>query len=141
MMKLYSSDMTKQFEGCNLKSYQDIRGIWTIGYGHTKNVIEGMIITQQQADELLTEDLYWAERIVNQYVHVEITQNEFDALVDFVFNVGSKNFLYSTMLSKLNDNNIQGAALEFEKWDYSAGKVVAGLLRRRIAEKTEFLKG
>lgn len=139
-MQLYSKNIVEQFEGCVLNAYQDIKGIWTIGYGHTQGVYKGQVITFQEAQALLDDDLKWAERIVNQYVHININQNEFDALVDFVFNVGSGNFINSTLLKLLNQGQIQEAAEEFEKWDHAAGVVVSGLLRRRLAEKDLFLK-
>jgi lysozyme len=71
-------------------------------------------------------------------VHVTLTQGEFDAVVDLVFNIGSGNFSGSTMLRKLNRNDLVGAANEFERWDQSGGQVVAGLLRRRKAEESIF---
>jgi lysozyme len=140
MMYLRSKELTEEFEGCKLCSYQDVAGIWTIGYGHTKGVYSGMVITKEQAEEYLDYDLQNSERIVNQYVTVPLTQNEFDALVDFVFNVGAGNFLHSTLLKLLNENKTMEAANEFEKWNHAGGKVVAGLTRRRLAEKELFLK-
>ena len=140
MMK-YSSDgrhLTEQFEGCNLVSYQDQKGVWTIGYGHTFGVHAGMTCTQEQADAWLADDIAWAEQIVNDHVTVPLTQHEFDALVDFVFNCGSGNFEHSTLLAKLNLGDYVGTATEFERWDKAGGQIVAGLLRRRLAEKQEF---
>src|SRR5260370_13856260 len=126
--------LTEQFEGCRLAAYQDVRGVWTIGYGHTANVKEGMVCTQEQAAVWLDSDEKWAEKIVQKLVHVRLTQGEFDALVDFIFNVGSGNFLNSTMLKKLNAGDYAGAADEFEKWDHAGSKVIPGLLRRRVSE-------
>jgi lysozyme len=80
----------------------------------------------------------WASRVVNTLVHISLTQGEFDAVTDLVYNIGAGNFATSTMLKLLNDNEIALAAEEFEKWDKAGGKVVAGLLRRRTAEKVEF---
>ena len=130
--------LTKSFESCRLVAYQDGGGIWTIGWGRTKGVKEGDTCTQDQADQWLTEDLIWAIYTVNRFVHAQLTQGEFDALVDFVYNVGADNFGGSTLLRKLNQSDFLGAAQEFERWDLSKGVVVAGLLRRRIAEEGEF---
>lgn len=131
--------LTEQFEGCKLQAYQDMRGIWTIGYGHTGNdVHEGLVWTKDQAEMALLLDVAWAERVVNHLVTVTLTQPEFDALVDFVFNAGSGNFINSTLLTKLNAGDYNGAATEFDKWDHANGKVVAGLLRRREAETSLF---
>ena len=131
--------LTEQFEGCKLTAYQDIRGIWTIGYGHTgHDVRPGLTITQDEAEQLLLHDIESAVNTVNHLVTVQITQHEFDALVDFTFNVGSGNFASSTLLRYLNAGLLDAAAKEFERWDKAAGVVVAGLLRRRIAEENWF---
>ena len=128
--------LTEQFESCRLTAYQDGRGIWTIGWGHTgPEVVEGLVWTQAQADAQLLKDVSWAEANVNTHVTVPLTQNEFDSLVDFTFNVGVGNFDGSTMFRLLNQNDLSGAALQFERWDKSAGVEVAGLLRRRQAEE------
>jgi lysozyme len=132
-------DITKLFEGCRLKSYQDSGGIWTIGYGHTFGVHEGMTCSQEQADVWLWEDVRAAERAVNKFVTVKLTQGEFDALVDFTFNLGIGAFRDSTMLRLLNEGNHSEAANEFAKWDKCKGHIIAGLLKRRLAEKQEFI--
>ena len=137
--------LTEQFEGCKLNAYPDPAtngDPWTIGYGHTgAKVHQGMTITQEQAEELLMQDTQKAAAAVNAKVTGDITQEEFDALVDFVFNVGAGNFAASTLLKKVNAGDIHGAAAEFEKWDMAAGKHMAGLLKRRHAEAEEFLSG
>lgn len=134
--------LTEGFESCRLTAYQDTRGIWTIGYGHTgSDVWEGLTITPDEASTLLIHDSARAELAVNTYVDVPLTQCQFDALVDFVFNVGAEAFKNSTLLKLLNQGNFEGAADEFEKWDHAAGKVVAGLLRRRQAEEVLFRQG
>ena len=99
-----------------------------------------MTITQAQAENYLAEDVRKAEADVNARLNVEVTQNEFDALVDFAFNCGCGNLNGSTLLKKLNAGDYEGAAHEFEKWDMAAGKHMAGLLRRRQAEELLFLK-
>ena len=137
--------LTESFEGLRLTAYADPGtggAPWTIGYGHTGlDVHPGLTITQEQAEELLMQDIKKASAAVNAKVTGDITQEEFDALVDFVFNVGAGNFAASTLLKKVNSGDIHGAAAEFEKWDMAAGKHMAGLLRRRHAEAEEFLSG
>lgn len=130
--------LTTQFEGCKLIAYRDSKGVWTIGYGHTLGVYAGMTCTQEQALAWLAQDMGWACAVVKRLVRVPLLQGEFDALVDFVFNAGSGNFATSTMLKLLNQNDFTGAAGEFEKWDLAGGKIIAGLLRRRLAEEKEF---
>lgn len=130
--------LTERFEGCKLVAYQDQVGVWTIGYGHTRGVHEGMTCTQAQAEQWLLEDIAAAEQNVNTHVKVPLTQAEFDALVDFDFNCGSGNLDSSTLLKLVNEGDPEDAAKEFEKWDHAGGKVVAGLLRRRQAEEAEF---
>jgi lysozyme len=130
--------LTESFEGVRLTAYQDSVGRWTIGYGHTAGVQPGDVCTQEQADEWLQEDMAWAERVVNALVTIPLSQGEFDALVDFTFNLGSGSLQHSTLLSLVNAGDFEAAALEFEKWDHAGGVVVAGLLRRRQAEEAEF---
>lgn len=137
----YSRDglrLTEQFEGCQLKAYPDIVGVWTIGYGHTKGVSPGTVCTQEQAEQWLQEDIQEAANAVNRLVTTPLTQHEFDALVDFVFNLGVNAFAQSTMLIYLNRGDHVRAAGQFERWDMAGGKHVAGLLRRRVAEEAEF---
>lgn len=131
--------LTESFEGCRLVAYQDQVGVWTIGYGHTRGVHAGMTCTQAQAEQWLLEDVAFCETDVNTHVTVPLTQGEFDALVDFGFNLGCASLNDSTLLRLLNAGHYDLAANEFEKWDHAGGKVVAGLLRRRLAEKQEFL--
>jgi|SRR5271167_1787917 len=130
--------LTEQFEGDKLTAYQDSGGVWTIGYGHTEGVTQGATCTQAQADAWLLEDIQWAGSVVQGAVTVALTQGEFNALVDFVFNVGSADFQSSTLLRDLNAGDFGLAALQFDRWDMAGGAVVAGLLRRREAEQGEF---
>jgi lysozyme len=138
----YSKDglaITEQFEGCRLVAYQDQVGVWTIGYGHTgSGVASGLTITQDQAIDLLTSDVAASAAYVNAAVTVELQQNEFDALVDFVFNLGRGAFAGSTLLKNLNAGQFDAAATQFDLWDHAGGQVVAGLLRRRQAEQAMF---
>jgi lysozyme len=131
--------LTEQFEGCSLNAYQDQVGVWTIGYGHTgSDVKPGMTITSAQAQALLALDVKSAAACVNNVVAVQLTQEEFDALVDFVFNLGAGAFRNSTMLRELNTGDFTSAAAQFDLWDRAGGAVVAGLLRRREAEADLF---
>ena len=130
--------LTELFEGDILTAYQDPRGIWTIGYGHTGDVHPGQTITQEQAVALLFNDLRTAVECVNEVVTVTLTQSQFDALVDFAFNVGVTNFRHSTLLRDVNEGRFPQALAQFRLWDHCGGVVNAGLLRRRNAEAAEF---
>ena len=130
--------LTEGFEGCRLAAYTDSVGRWTIGYGHTHNVLAGMTCTQEQAEIWLRMDIQFAAACVNSMVKVQLTQGEFDALVDFTYNLGVGSLKNSTLLKLLNAGDFHGAADEFEKWDKAGGVVLAGLLRRRKAEEAEF---
>lgn len=134
--------LTEQCEGCQLTAYQDQVGKWTIGYGHTgSDVTPGLTITMDQAQQLLQQDVAKASACVNDNVTVQLTQDEFDALVDFVFNLGPGNFEGSTLLRDLNTGDFTAAAGQFELWDHAGGAVVAGLLRRRQQEEALFESG
>lgn len=131
-------ELTKSFESCRFSSYKDVGGVWTIGYGHTRGVGPDQTCTKEQAEAWLIEDIAQAEQNVNTHVRVTLTQEEFDSLVDFDFNCGSKALNGSTLLKLVNSGDMNHAAREFEKWDHVGGKVVAGLLRRRLAEEKLF---
>jgi len=133
-------NLIKKHEGCYLKSYKCPADVWTIGYGHTKNVKSGMKITQAQAERYLKDDLTTYENAVKKYVKVSINQNQFDALVSFTFNCGTGALKNSTLLKKLNKKDYNGAANEFLKWNKSNGKILSGLTKRRKAERSLFLK-
>jgi lysozyme len=130
--------LTELFEGDILNAYQDQHGIWTIGYGHTEGVYPGQNITQEQAVALLFSDLGNAVHCVNEVVTVRLTQSQFDALVDFTFNIGITNFRNSTLLHDINAGRFPEALAQFRLWDHCGGIVNAGLLRRRNAEASEF---
>jgi lysozyme len=116
-------------------------GVWTIGYGHTgTDVKEGLTITGDQASILLAADVAWAVTCVNKSVQSAINQNQFDALVDFVFNLGCASLGQSTLLRLVNAGNFAGAAKEFLRWNKAGGKVVKGLTKRRQAEADLFSK-
>jgi lysozyme len=131
--------LVKRFEKLELAAYLCPAGRWTIGYGHTgPDVHEGMTITEERAEELLRIDLAEAEEPVNRLCP-GLGQNQFDAVVSFVFNLGAGNFSSSTLLLEIKEGDVMAAALEFPKWRHSAGKPLKGLLRRRFAEAELFL--
>lgn len=131
--------LIKKFEGCSLTAYQDSAGIWTIGYGHTLHVHAGDVITHETADVLLQSDVNRAGQAVNKQVKISLNQNQFDALVSFVFNLGESRFMSSTLLEKLNQGDLNGAAREFLRWDHAGHRVLPGLARRRADERALFL--
>lgn len=134
-------NLIQQFEGLRLQAYQDSVGIWTIGYGHTgADVKPGLKISQDQATSLLEKDLARFEAGVNKLVSVPLTQNQFDALVSFSYNLGIGSLQSSTLLKLLNAKNYQGAAEQFPRWNKAGGDVLAGLTKRRLAEQGLFLK-
>lgn len=121
----------KSFEGYRPNSYQDSAGVWTIGYGHTQGVKKGQKITQAQAESLLRGDLLKAEKYVNG-LKLNLTQGQFDALVDFAYNLGTGNLGSSTLLEKIrmkaSNEDIQA---QFRRWVYAGEKVMPGLVKRR----------
>lgn len=137
----------KDFEGCSLTAYPDPGtggAPWTIGYGWThpvdgKPIKPGMTIKQETADRLLKTGLVSYENDVLKMAKVKLTQGQFDALVSFAYNVGSRALSTSTLLRKLNDRDVKGAADEFLRWNKAGGKVLNGLTRRREAERALFL--
>lgn len=132
--------LIKSFEGLELKAYKDSVGVITIGYGSTgSHVSMGQTITETQAEALLLSDVSRFERGVTDLVKVPLSQNQFDALVSFSFNLGLANLKSSTLLRKLNSLDYAGAALEFPRWNKAKGRVLLGLTRRREAEKALFL--
>lgn len=135
-------DLIKQFEGLKLKAYLDIVGVPTIGFGSTGPDIKiGMTWTPEQCEERLKKDLEKFENAINSAVKAPLTQNQFDALVCFTYNVGSGAFTGSTLLKLLNKSeSITKVADQFLRWNKAGGKEVAGLTRRRTAERELFLK-
>lgn len=131
-------DLVKQCEGCKLISYQDSVGVWTIGYGHTYGVTPGQVISQQEAEDFLAEELVSFCNSVLSLVRIDLKQNQLDALVSFIYNVGVGNFRNSTMLALINGNNIEAASKQFPRWNKAGGKVLAGLTKRRMLEKALF---
>jgi lysozyme len=131
--------LTRSFEGLRLEAYQDSAGVWTIGYGHTgPEVHPGQRISEVEAEALLRSDLATAVQCARRAVQVDLVQHQFDALVDFCFNVGRGNLLGSSLLRYVNQGAFDIAVVQFGLWVHAGGKVVAGLVRRRAAEAALF---
>ena len=132
-------DLIKTFEGCKLFAYRDSVGVPTIGYGHVKGVKMGMSITQKQAEEFLKSDIKPVERLLNG-MDINYTQNQFDALTSWIFNLGEGNFKKSTMykniVARKSDIEITD---QMVKWVNAGGKPLLGLKRRRREEANMFL--
>ena len=133
-------DLIKEFEGCYLKAYLCPANVWTIGYGHTKTAKKGMVITHEEAERLLEQDVAWVKAAVTGAVKVPLTANQISALYSFVFNVGAGAFRSSTLLRKLNAGDYVGAQKQFRRWNKANGRVLRGLTRRRAAEAWLFGK-
>lgn len=131
----------EHFEGYRDTAYRDGKGVVTIGYGHTGDVAMGDTCTNEQAVEWLKQDITTAEHDINTMVHAPLNQNQFDALVSFVFNIGAGNFRDSTLLKFLNLGNYTAAAHEFARWVFVAGKTSNGQKERRLKEQLLFEKG
>jgi lysozyme len=115
MINQRTIDLIKEFEGCELKAYKDAVGVWTIGYGHTSAagmpmVLPGMTITKQQAEDILRLDLQKYEGYVKNAVRTDVNENQYGALVSFVYNLGNGNLRSSTLLRKVNARDFTGAA-------------------------------
>lgn len=133
-------DLIKRSEELRLKAYLDTGGVPTIGWGHTRGVRMGDTCTEGQAETYLREDTAEAVGAVNRLVKVPLTQNQFDALVSFTFNVGEGAMASSTLLRKLNAGDYRGAADQLERWVFDNGRKLGGLVTRRAAERELFLK-
>jgi lysozyme len=130
--------LIKKFEGCELRSYQDAVDVWTVGYGHTKDVKPGQMITKEEAEEMLIEELTEYCSYVETAVEVPLHQNQFDALVSWTYNLGPTNLNSSTMLKKLNAGEYEDIPEQIKRWNKAGGKVLPGLERRRLAESLLF---
>lgn len=134
-------NLIRRFEGFRNRAYQCSAGVWTVGYGHTRNVSQSMVVTVSQAEEFLQQDVVECEMFLNRTVKVPLTQQQFDALVSFVFNIGGRNFQKSRLLSFLNDSQYDKVPMQMLQWCHCKGKVLTGLKRRREAEATLFKNG
>lgn len=138
-------DLICNFEGLRLKAYDDGVGVWTIGYGTTKypngiRVKKGDTCTLEQAKAYMQNDLKAFEQTVNSAIKVPLNQNQFDALVSLAYNIGATAFKKSTLVKRLNEGNYKAAANQFNVWVNAGGKRMQGLVNRRAAERTLFLK-
>ena len=132
-MSDYAFIRLKEFEGLRLEAYKCAGGKWTIGYGHTKGVREGQRIDERTASRLLEEDVEYFESFLAKEPYAEdITQGQWDALVDFLFNLGVGNFLSSTLRKRiLEDVDHNDIPNQFRRWNKAGGKVLMGLVKRR----------
>ncbi len=138
-------DLICNFEGKRLTAYDDGVGVWTIGFGTTVypngiKVMKGDTCTEAQAKTYMAHDLKKFEATVNKAVTVQLNQNQFDALVSLAYNIGTNAFSKSTLVKKLNANDIRGAADQFDVWVNAGGKRMQGLVNRRAKEKEVFLR-
>ncbi|OCZ20281.1 lysozyme [Acinetobacter pittii] len=137
-------ELIRGFEGFRNTAYLDTGSVPTIGFGtikypNGKAVRMGDTCTRAQAEEWLKNDCKWVDACLDKYVKVKVTQNQFDALASFVYNVGETAFIKSTMLAVLNQGNYIAAANQFDRWIFDNGKRINGLVNRRAAEKKLFL--
>jgi lysozyme len=139
IIPLAARDLARTYEGLRLDAYRDVADVLTIGYGHTgRDVHEGQVITEAEADLLLDHDLAIAGLAVERLVTVPMTEGQFAALVDFTFNLGAGRLHGSTLLHHLNEGLPEAAAAQFPRWSHGGGAVLEGLLKRRLAEKALF---
>jgi len=136
-------ELIKSFEGYRRSSARLADGRWTIGYGHTKTAREGVEVSPSDAEALLIYDLMEITQAVNDWTFAPLTQNQFDALVSFAFNVGLENFRRSMVLRRVNEGAMLQAAAALDLWrkaDFEGERIVVdALVRRRAAEKSMFL--
>ncbi len=136
-------NLIKGYEGLRMSAYYTPNEEWTVGYGHTASARHGMSVSESEAERLLREDVAPIEQVLAETVRAPLNQNEHDALVSLVFNIGVENWKRSTALRKLNEGDRLAAANAFEMWTKARvnGELVAldGLVRRRAAEKSLFL--
>lgn len=131
--------LIQDFEGFSGKPYRDADG-WSIGFGHYMGKTPAMgVISRADAAALFRQDAQQAIGTINNNVKVPLSQNQFDSLTSFIYNVGINAFKNSTLLKKLNAGDYQGAASEFLRWNKSQGKVNPALVARREAERQLFL--
>ena len=130
--------LIKFYEGCELEAYRDSVNVLTIGYGHTKDVKEGDKINQDEAEHLLQEEMPEYEGYINNMVKVPLEQNQFDALVCWVYNLGPTNLGDSTLLKLLNAGDYHNVPPQIKRWNKAGGVILGGLVKRREAEANMF---
>lgn len=136
--------LIKRFEGLKLKAYKDSAGVWTIGYGHTSaagkpKVTSGLVITAEEAEDILKRDLLLYEKAVNDTIKRPMNPNQYAAMVSLCYNIGPGAFAKSTVARKFNEGAIFDAADGFMLWIKAGGKILKGLVNRREAERKMFL--
>ncbi len=135
-----AATLIKHFEGCRYKAYLDGGGVLTIGYGHTgKDVTHGLTITPEQANALLLQDLGESAQAVLRLTKRHLTDNQYAALISFVFNVGAGAYQRSTLRQRINRNDLHDVRAQFLRWDKDGGVIIKGLRNRREAESRLFL--
>ncbi len=128
----------KEEETLQLEAYE-LGGLWLIGYGHLMLEGEKDVITEEEADAFLVEDLHWCEASIERYVGVPVTLNEFSAMVAFCYNIGSGKTRGSSVVKRVNKDDRPGAANAFLLWNRMNGVVMEALAKRRARERTLFL--
>lgn len=145
VISLAGLNLIKSFESCRQTAYQDAGGVWTVGYGHTgKDIGPGTFWTQQQCDTALAHDVEGTETVVTQLLGESVkntSQEQFDALTCFAYNVGTEALKDSTLLRLYLAGDHYGAALQFPLWVHDGNQVLPGLVKRRIVEANLFLEG
>jgi lysozyme len=140
-VRIKDLEMIKAHEGLRLGAYMPTKNdVWTIGYGHTHTAKAGQRITEEYAEFLLRQDILWVEAVLNSLVEVPLSQNQYDALGSFIYNVGGTAFANSTLLRVLNGGDYSSAADQLLRWDKQKGKVLQGLSVRRAKERALFLR-
>lgn len=127
-------ELLRDFEGLRLMAYICPAGVWTIGYGHTKNVVPGQVITLVDAELLLAQDITAVEAALKTLIKVQLTPHQFGALMCFAFNIGNAAFKRSTLLARLNRGELKAVPAELRRWSHARGVKLPGLVRRREAE-------
>ena len=136
--------LIRELEGFKAEAYLDTGSVWTIGFGTIKypngaRVKKGDVCTRGQAEIWLKNDCLWVDACLDKHVKVAVSQNQFDVLASFIYNIGETAFIKSTMLTLINNSNFSSAASQFDRWIYDNGKEIKGLVNRRSKEKTLFL--
>lgn len=133
--------LIKEYEGFRAHAYKCPAGVWTIGFGTTKNVQPGDKITKREAERRLREDLHRFQVCVTKAVNVPLSQGQYDALVSLCYNIGEGAFRKSTLLKLLNQRRYDAACAQFDRWVKAGGRTLPGLQRRRDAEQALFRSG
>jgi len=131
-------DLVKKFEGCKLEAYQCAAGVWTLGYGSTHGVKQGDTCSQEEAENMLIDELKEYGNYVKELVTVPLNQHQMDAMISWTFNLGPSNLKSSTLLMILNQAIYEEIPFQIKRWNKVNGVVNDGLIRRREAEALLF---